>query len=43
MAGAEPRRHTFEVNDKTPLGAAVRQRDADMDGDVRSLLRQLES
>ncbi len=38
MAGAEPRRHTFEANDSSPLGAAVRQRDADILKMVRAAL-----
>ncbi|MBS8227847.1 EAL domain-containing protein [Vannielia litorea] len=40
MAGAEPRRHTFKVNDKSPLGAAVRQRDADILKMVRAALER---
>ncbi len=38
MAGAEPRRHIFQANDSSPLGAAVRERDADIVAMVRAAL-----
>ncbi|SIN74519.1 EAL domain-containing protein [Vannielia litorea] len=38
MAGAEPRRHRFEADESSPLGAAVRQRDSDILAMVRAAL-----